>query len=107
MKIGIGFGSIMDINIENLIGQFRAEITKIENIIQVLETYQGTSETPNGPRVRDKRGRKSMSPEERALVSARMKRYWAKRRNVIRALPTTSGPRPPTRTRDLASDGCP
>ena len=84
--------ALMEIDIESLIHQFRAEITKLEEIIKVLEKYQSTSETPNGLRIRDKRGRKSMSPKERALVSARMKHYWEKRRNVVRTLSATSSP---------------
>ena len=84
--------ALMEIDIESLIRQFRAEITKLEAIIKILEKYQSTPETPNGLRVGDKRGRKSMPPEERVLVSARMKHYWEKRRNVVRTLSATSGP---------------
>ncbi len=33
----------------------------------------------------ERRGRKNMAPEERQIVSARMKQYWAARRNAQRA----------------------
>jgi flagellar motor component MotA len=37
------------------------------------------------------RGRKSVSPEERKRISARMKAYWAARRAIRRAMAATSG----------------
>ena len=53
------------------------EKERIDGVIASLEQYLRT----NGPGVvKRKRGRKSMSPEERQAVSARMSSYWAGRR---------------------------
>ena len=58
-----------------------AERDKLERAISSLEELQRTGGTlpgalPSGKR----RGRKSMSPEERIEVSKRMRKYWAARR---------------------------
>ncbi|MGA2147423.1 MAG: hypothetical protein ABSH49_20955 [Bryobacteraceae bacterium] len=62
-----------------------AEKEKLERAIESLEQLQraergGPAANPTSKR----RGRKSMSPEEREEVSERMKRYWAARRNAKR-----------------------
>jgi hypothetical protein len=58
-----------------------AEREKLERAIASLEELQRTSTMPGAPTGSGKRrGRKSMSPEEREEVSARMKNYWASRR---------------------------
>lgn len=57
------------------------EKEKLERVIASLEELQRHSVTlPELPRIRDRRGRKYMGQEERQVVSARMKRYWASRR---------------------------
>lgn len=58
-----------------------AEKEKLERAIESLEQLQRAK--PGAPPVQastKRRGRKSMSPEERAEVSERMKRYWAAQR---------------------------
>jgi len=60
------------------IQQLQAEKQRIERAIALLEQLhrnQGSSTV-----ARKRRGRKSMESEERREVSARMKRYWASRR---------------------------
>ena len=53
------------------------EKARIDGVIASLEQYLLT----NGPgAIKRKRGRKSMNPEERKAVSARMRSYWAGRR---------------------------
>ena len=58
-----------------------AEKEKLERVIAALEDLQRASQSSSLLYVRSPRGRKSMSPAERQEVSARMKRYWAKRRS--------------------------
>jgi len=52
------------------------EKQRLEKVIADLEDLQRATPVPYR-----RRGRKSMSPAERQEVSARMKRYWAKRRS--------------------------
>jgi hypothetical protein len=59
-----------------------AEKEKLERVIASLEELQRSAEegliaAPKSPR---RRGRKSMSNEERVEVSERMKKYWEQRR---------------------------
>lgn len=57
-----------------------AEKEKLERVIASLEELQRTAGAlPAIPKT-SRRGRKSMSEEERGEVSERMKRYWAGRR---------------------------
>lgn len=55
-----------------MIRQLHQERERLNHIIGALEAVA------DGDRPR--RGRRSMSPEERQSVSDRMRRYWAKRR---------------------------
>ena len=58
-----------------------AEKEKLERAIASLEALRRVGgEMPPLPSIAKRRGRKSMNPEERAEVSARMKKYWASRR---------------------------
>ena len=60
------------------IEELRREKQRLDRVIASLEELKAPlAETPTPRRTR--RGRKSMSPEERREVSARMKRYWANR----------------------------
>jgi hypothetical protein len=66
----------MDLN--ETIEDLRREKQWVERVIATLEALQGA--VPGAAAaVTSRRGRKSMTPEERREVSARMKRYWAKR----------------------------
>ena len=62
-------------DLTNIIEDLRREKEKLERAIASLEELQApiTDAVPQQRR----RGRKSMSPQERREVSARMKRYWA------------------------------
>ena len=71
------------------IHELHEEKKRLDRLIAALEAIEnGTSpETTSGlPR----RGRKTMSAEERKQVSERMKRYWAGRRNGISLVPESS-----------------
>jgi hypothetical protein len=60
-----------------------AEKEKLERVIASLEELQRTAGTmPTLPPVKTakRRGRKSMSSDERQEVSERMRKYWAGRR---------------------------
>ena len=58
-----------------MIRELYAQREKLDRTIAALEAL-GSGEPPK------RRGRKSMSPEERQRVAERMKRYWAKRRRA-------------------------
>jgi hypothetical protein len=63
------------------IQELYAEKEKLERVIASLEELQKSAgELPPSPAGGRRRGRKSMSSEEREVVSERMKRYWASRR---------------------------
>ena len=58
------------------IRELREELDKVNEVIAALEQFEGTG-TFSPPR---HRGRKSMAAQERQVVSARMKQYWASQR---------------------------
>ena len=58
-------------DLPQILADLRAQLYLVQRAIPLLEKIQ------RGPAKRP--GRKSMSPEEREAVSARMKRYWADR----------------------------
>ena len=71
-----------------------AEKEKLERVIASLEELQRSAGTvPSAPTPIRRRGRKSMSPEERQEVSERMKKYWEGRRQVG-DFPDEDGPVP-------------
>jgi hypothetical protein len=74
----------MALDLETIIDALRAEKGRLDRVIASIEELTGTT----GHR----RGRKSMSAEERQEVSERMKRYWAKR--LSRKAPKTDKLRP-------------
>jgi len=61
-----------------------AEKKRLEEAIASLEQLleaKAATETSHLAGVKQRRGRKSMGPEERRRVSERMKKYWAARRS--------------------------
>ena len=56
------------------------EKDRLDRLIQSLEQLQARGETNPHPPMRARRGRKKMTAAERQEVSARMKKYWASRR---------------------------
>lgn len=66
-------------DLQKAIRELYEEKEKIDGVIASLEHYLSA----NGSGVmKRKRGRKSMGPEERQEVSARMRSYWAGRRSA-------------------------
>lgn len=64
-------------DLQKAITDLYEEKERIDGVIASLELYIRN----NGPSTaKRKRGRKSMGPEERQVVSARMRSYWAGRR---------------------------
>ncbi len=59
------------------------EKRRLDSVISFLESLESGAALPSGP-VSKRRGRRSMSSEERRIVSERMKNYWAKRRRAAR-----------------------
>ncbi len=58
------------------------EKKRLDHLIAALEAiHNGDYPEKRTANVKRRRGRKAMSEEERREVSARMKRYWASRRN--------------------------
>jgi len=72
------------------------EKKRIDRLIAVLEELERAGDRqPTGSRKR--RGRKTMTAEERRQVSERMKRYWAQRKQGEQAGvadPAASAPQP-------------
>jgi hypothetical protein len=70
-------------DLKAIIESLRIEKQRVERVIAQLEQMcgEGLFESKPVP-VRRRRGRKSMDPEERQQVAARMKSYWAKRRKT-------------------------
>lgn len=73
----------MDVN--KALGELHEEKRRLDLIIAALEARLGI-----GSRAHKRRGRKSMSPEERLEVSKRMSQYWEARRIAA----TESEPQP-------------
>ena len=68
-------------NLDKAIQELYAERDALVRAIGLLEELLRTGSKEQGKATGGKRrGRKSMDPSERRAVSARMKRYWEKRR---------------------------
>jgi hypothetical protein len=67
--------------LSKLLEQLRADRDTLNRVIGLLEGWQqGLVKMPDHSVPSKRRGRKFMHPAERQEVSARMKRYWARRR---------------------------
>ena len=67
------------------IGELHGELDKLDHVIAALEELQGVHHSAEGLAIQpSRRGRKSMSAEERLEVAERMKKYWANRRRASR-----------------------
>jgi hypothetical protein len=61
------------------IQQLHDEMRRLNQLIANLEEFQRSGTLPG----ENRRGRRFMNPEERRLVSSRMKEYWARKRGRI------------------------
>ena len=70
-------------DLSKIIRDLNAEKEKLERAIALVEELQRAAggSIPPAPRGGKRRGRKSMGPKERQDVSARIKRYWARRKS--------------------------
>jgi hypothetical protein len=66
----------LGMDLQKTIDFLRGEIRRLERVVASLEELR---DGVTAAAVEKRRGRKSMSPEERREVSARMKKYWAGR----------------------------
>lgn len=73
-------------DIYKAIHELMQEKKRLDAVIASLETRSNV-----GAREKSRRGRKSMSPEERAIVSKRMAAYWAARRGQGLTPPQPAG----------------
>ncbi len=75
-------------DLSRTIQELQKEKRRLDQAIVVLEQLldHGTASIPAG-----RRGRKSMSAEERLQVSQRMQRYWAARRAGNQAMAAVAG----------------
>jgi len=64
-------------DLQKAIRELYEEKERIDGVIASLEQYLRNN---GGAPAKRRRGRKSMGPEERQEVSARMRSYWASRR---------------------------
>ena len=67
------------------IRELHEEKKRLDRLIAALEAVEHGG-NPEGTSGSPRRGRKTMSAEERKQVSERMKRYWAARRNGLALL---------------------
>lgn len=73
------FNGAPQLDLQKAIRELYEEKERIDGVIASLEQYLKTKRTGV---IKRKRGRKSMSPEERLAVSDRMRSYWAGRRTI-------------------------
>ena len=71
------------------IRELHEEKKRLDRLIAALEAI-ANGESPEATSSLPRRGRKTMSAEERKQVSERMKRYWAGRRNGIHQVPEST-----------------
>jgi hypothetical protein len=73
-------------DVDTVLQELRADLERIKGAIGCLEQLRDSmmDRQISVVKTRDQRGRKFMTPEERQEVSARMKRYWASRREQRR-----------------------
>jgi hypothetical protein len=74
--------NVMDL--EETIRQLQVQKRQFDIAIANLEQLQGKDGGGNVV-MPDRRGRKSMGPEERRQVSDRIRRYWATRREQVKS----------------------
>ena len=63
-------------NLEAAIRELHQELERVKERIAALEEFERTGRMPQPPH----QGRKSMGDQERKIVSERMRKYWAGRR---------------------------
>ena len=76
----------MMMDIAAMIDKLETERRRLDGAIEALRRLQeqtGNTKKRSAGGSRQRRGRKFMSADERREVSARMKRYWAKRRKQM------------------------
>ena len=83
----IGAQLFQSMDLDKIISELYVQRAKLDLVIAALEELQRVQQSADGlaasPR---RRGRKSMSAEERLQVSERMKEYWQNRRRPSRLL---------------------
>jgi hypothetical protein len=67
-------------NLLKTIAELHEQKNKLDRVIAVLEGFD--SHQSGQPTARRRRGRKSMGAKECLEVSARLKRYWAQKRQA-------------------------
>jgi len=68
------------------------EKKRLDRLIAVLEGLEQSANHLQARTGKKRRGRKSMSPEERRRVSERMKRYWSQRKQPAQAAEGSAAP---------------
>jgi hypothetical protein len=72
-------------DLQETIRQLQIEKRQMDVAIANLEELQGTHDDGGNVVMINRRGRKSMGPEERQRVSDRIRRYWATRREQLKS----------------------
>jgi hypothetical protein len=72
---GPDYKRVLGMDLTATIDELRREKEKLEQVIVLLEELQAAKKIPAPQQKR--RGRKSMSAQQRREVSERMKKYWA------------------------------
>jgi hypothetical protein len=80
---GPDYKRVLGMDLTATIDELRREKEKLERVIAILEELRSTMPAPAPQKKR--RGRKSMSAQQRREVSERMKKYWADWHNARRS----------------------
>jgi hypothetical protein len=78
LTIKSSFQPDREMDLQKTIDFLRGEIRRLERVVASLEELRDG--VTAGPVEKKRRGRKTMSLEERLEASERMRRYWASRR---------------------------
>jgi len=77
--------------LDAIIRKLRGERAKLDQLIETVEQLQLQRAAAAIPKVKKRRGRKSMNAEQRREVAERMRRYWAGWRAVRHEAPDATG----------------
>jgi hypothetical protein len=70
----------MPVDLKNVLKELYSQRERLERVITSLEALHQDTVGAQPAGQKSNRGRKSMGPEERRVVSERMRNYWAARR---------------------------
>lgn len=72
---------VREMDLYPILAMLLKERKRVDHLIRILESFERGETVTEAERESRRRGRKSMSPQERKDVSRRMRKYWASRRD--------------------------